>query len=130
MRRLVPCLAGLAIAALAAGPALAGGSDIEGSEEDKELGAPYFGEAKDIRGLKPLEGVRISAQRKGNPLPVLASTDAEGRFRIPGFGKEVNSDDVTITCAKSGWKVVETERRKLAKDFDSPVEIECLLEKN
>lgn len=109
--------------------AIAGGSDIEGAEEDRELGAYYFGEAKDIKGLKPLEGVRITAQRKGTLLPVMATTDGDGRFRIPGFGKEVNSDDVVVACAKSGWKLLEFTRRKMANDADAPVEVECLLEK-
>ncbi len=115
--------------ALPSGMAFAGGSDLEGAEDDHELGASYFGEAKDIKGLKPLEGVRISAQRKGTPLPVFASTDEDGRFRIPGFGKEVNSDDVAVNCAKNGWRLVDLARRRVGKDADSPVEIECLMEK-
>ena len=115
--------------ALGAQHARAGGSDIESSADEKEHGASYFGEAKDVNGLKPLEGVRVTAQRKGTPLPVIAATDEEGRFRIQGFGKEVNSDDVVVACAKAGWKLVDLTRRKMAKDADAPVEVECLMEK-
>ena len=109
--------------------ALAGGSDLDGGDDDAELGAYYFGEVKDVKGLQPLEGVRITALKKGTKMPVMASTDGDGRFKIPGFGKEVNSDDITVACAKTGWKLLDLSRRKMAKDADSPVEIECLMEK-
>ncbi len=114
---------------LPASIAMAGGSDLDGNVEDLEQGAYFFGEAKDIKGLKPLDGVRITAQRKGTKMPVMASTDEDGRFKIPGFGKEVNSEDVIISCAKTGWKLLDISRRKMANDGDALVEVECLMEK-
>ncbi len=114
---------------LPASLATAGGSDLDGNVEDLELGAYFFGEAKDVKGLKPLEGVRITALKKGTKMPVMASTDEDGRFKIPGFGKEVNSDDITVACSKTGWKLLDLSRRKMANDGDAPVEIECLMEK-
>ncbi len=108
--------------------AIAGGSSMDGADEDRDLGAFYFGEAKDLKTLKAIEGVHVSAQRKGAPSPIFASTDPEGRFRIPGFGKAVNSDDVDITCSRAGWQLVNLSRRKVSGAADAPVEIECLLE--
>ncbi len=122
-------LVSVMLLSLSATLAWAGGSDLEGGDDDHELGAYYFGEVKDIKGLQPLEGVRITAQKKGTMLPVMASSDGDGRFKIPGFGKDVNSDDIIVSCARAGWKLLDLTRRKMSKEDDAPVEVECLMEK-
>ena len=110
--------------------ARAGGADLEAIMGDTENGAPFFGEAKDVKGLKPLEGVRIRAQLKGQPLPVFVDTNDEGRFSLRGFGKGIDPANVDIKCEMSGYSLIDLSRRRVAKDVDAATEIECLFEKN
>ncbi len=96
---------------------------------DKENGAPFFGEAKDVKGLKPLEGVRIRAQLKGQPLPVFVDTNDEGRFSLRGFGKGIDPANVDIKCEMTGYSLIDLSRRRVSRDVDAATEIECLFEK-
>jgi hypothetical protein len=116
-------------AIVAAVPANAGGAELEALMGDKENGAPFFGEARDVRGLRPLEGVRIRAQLKGQPLPVFVDTNEEGRFSLRGFGKGVDPDNVDIKCDISGYNLLDLSRRRVSREADAATEIECLFEK-
>ena len=107
----------------------AGGADLEAIMGDTENGAPFFGEAKDVKGLKPLEGVRIRAQLKGQPLPVFVDTNDEGRFTLRGFGKGIDPANVDVKCEMSGYSLIDLSRRRVSKDVDAATEIECLFEK-
>ena len=118
----------LAVCAVGALPALAGDADHE-ITDDHENGAPYFGEAKDVAGLKPLASVRVKAQIRGTTRFRMGQTDEEGRFKLLGLGPDVDAEDVEVTCEKSGYRVIDTTRRRLSKAPDAPVEIECLMEK-
>lgn len=109
--------------------ARAGGADLEAIMGDTENGAPFFGEAKDVKGLKPLEGVRIRAQLKGQPLPVFVDTNDEGRFSLRGFGKGIDPANVDVKCEMSGYSLIDLSRRRVSKDVDAATEIECLFEK-
>ena len=110
--------------------ARAGGSDIEASDDEaREHGPPFFGEALDIKGMKPLEGVIIRAKMKGQLLPVITETTDEGRFSIRGFGKKANPDDVKVTCSRNGYKLIDLIRRRISKAADAATVIECLFEK-
>jgi hypothetical protein len=106
----------------------AGGSDIEGMDEDDHLPS-MFGDVRDVNGYRPLEGARIQAQAKGAPLPMMATTDVDGRFKLSGFAKNVDPEAMKITCSLNGYRLLNLSRRKLGKDMDAPVEVECLLEK-
>ena len=112
---------------LAATPAFAGDADFEGGD-DHDDGVPFFGEAKDVTGLKGMDGVRVRAEVKGGSFPVIISTDSEGKFKFRGFGKDVNPDNVTITCSREGFGLVDVSRRRVSAAKEAPVEIECLLE--
>lgn len=105
----------------------AGEADFQ-EENIAEFGTPYFGEAKDIKGMKPLEGVRFKAQLKGTFRFFVISTDDEGHFRRDGLGNDVDSDKVEITCEKDGYKTVEVLRRRTSNKKNAPVEVECLLQ--
>ena len=106
----------------------AGDADFEG-DDDHDNGAPFFGEAKDVNGLKPIDGVRVKAEVKGASFPIIISTDSEGKFKFRGFGKDVNPENVQITCGKDGYQALGVDRRQVSRAADAPVEIECLLEK-
>lgn len=110
-------------------PAGAGEADYE-PDDVHEHGAPYFGEAKDIKGLTPVDNVRIKVQLKGTFQFFIVQTDEEGRFRRNGLGAEVDPANVEYTCEKQGYRTVDISTRRLARDKFAPVEIECLLEKS
>lgn len=95
-----------------------------------QYGTPYFGDAKDIKGLVPLPEVRFKMQVKGTYRMVLIATDDEGRFRRNGLGSDVDSNTVEITCTKDGYRTVELLRRRTSSKPNAPVEVECLMEKN
>lgn len=114
---------------LGATSAYAGGAELEAIMGDTENGAPFFGEAKDVKGLKPLEGVRIRAQLKGQPLPVFVDTNDEGRFSLRGFGKGIDPANVDVKCEMSGYKLLDLSRRRVSNAADAATEVECLFEK-
>ena len=124
-------LRGVAMAvavACCAAVASAGDADFEG-DDDHDDGPPFFGEVKDVAGLKPMDGVRVRAEVKDASFPIIVSSDAEGRFKFRGFGKDTPVDDVKITCGQDGYGVVDITRRKPSGAANAPVEIECLLER-
>ena len=108
--------------------AYAGDADFEG-DDDHDSGSPFFGEAKDVNGLKPLDGVRVKAELQGASFPIIISTDSEGKFKFRGFGKDVKTDAVQITCGKEGYQPVDVARRQMSSAAGAPVEVECLLER-
>lgn len=115
--------------AVLAMPAFAGEADFEPADIH-EHGNPYFGEAKDIKGLSPLENVRIKVQVKGTMRFFIVQTDAEGRFRRNGLGLDVDPEKVEFSCEKDGFRTVEIMHRKMSSAKLSPIEIECLLARN
>ena len=125
------CLTACAILALPlfAAPAFAGEADFEPADIH-EHGNPYFGEAKDIKGLNPLENVRIRVQVKGTMRFFIVQTDSEGRFRRNGLGLDVDPEKVEFSCEKDGFRTVEVMHRKMSSAKLSPIEIECLLARN
>jgi hypothetical protein len=114
---------------LFAAPAFAGEADFE-PEDFHEHGHPYFGEAKDIKGLVPVADVRMKVKVKGTQHFFIVQTDADGRFRRNGLGTDVDPEKVDFTCEKDGYRTVEVMHRKMSTAKFSPVEIECLLAKN
>ena len=112
-----------------AAPALAGEAEFEPADIH-EHGNPYFGEAKDIKGLNPVENARIKVQVKGTMRFFIVQTDTEGRFRRNGLGPDVDPAKVEFTCEKDGYRTVEVMHRKMSSAKLSPIEIECLLAKN
>ena len=117
-----------ALACTAANSVRAGDADHE-ITDDHENGVPYFGEVKDVAGLKPIQSARVKAQIKGTPRFLMGQTDEDGRFKIRGLGPEINPDTVDVSCEMAGYRVVDTSRRRMSKDKDAPVEVECLMEK-
>lgn len=119
----------LLIALLLATPLQAGEADFE-PDDIHEHGAPYFGDAKDIKGLTPLADVQIKVQVKGTRQFIVVQTDAEGRFRRNGLGTHIDPANLEFTCEKRGFRTVDVMHRRLSGAKFSPVEIECLLERN
>ena len=110
-------------------PVLAGEADFQ-PEDIHEHGAPYFGDAKQIRTLNPIEGVRFKMQLKGTMRFFVIATDEDGRFRRNGLGLDVDPDNVEVSCEKEGFRTVDVMRRRTSSSKNAPVEVECLLEPN
>jgi hypothetical protein len=113
-----------AITMLSFSKSLAGDAVSERDELDN--GPSYFGEAKEVGSLRPLQNVQVKAEL--GEQRIATYTNEEGVFKIPSFGKEAVADNVTITCSKPGYHTLDISRRRLSSAADAPVVIECLLE--
>jgi hypothetical protein len=95
------------------------------SEKDEDNGPSFFGEAKEVGTLRPMQNVQVKAEL--GEQHVSTFTNDEGSFKIPGFGKETVADSVAVTCTKPGYRTIDISRRRLSSATDAPVVIECLL---
>lgn len=127
-------LANAAVVALAvfglalAGPgAWAGGDADEHDENDAEGGPSYHGFVKDHRGVLVPEA-KVSADIKGRGT-IVTHTNILGAYRLNSFGKEINPDDVTITCQKDGYRQLRVTRRQESAEGRTAIEIECTLQR-
>lgn len=108
--------------------ALAGGDTFEPDEHGPDEGPAYWGFVKDTAG-KPIVDAKVSASYKKS-LTLVTRTNAIGAYRVRGFKKDVSPNDVTITCAKEGYKQVRIFRRPPVKGKPiKSVETECRLQK-
>ncbi|MGD0850367.1 hypothetical protein [Bradyrhizobium sp.] len=97
------------------------------SERDEfDAGPSFFGEAKEAGSLKSIKNVQVKAELGARKM--LVNTNAEGQFKLPSFGKETVVENVTISCAKEGYRTIDVSRRRMSSAADAPIQIECLLE--
>jgi hypothetical protein len=102
------------------------GDDDDNSEEE---GPSYFGFVKDSNGATvPDAKVTLGVKNRGG---VVTRTDALGAYKVPGFGKDVDPQEVEIACDKAGYKQLRTLRRMRPPNADPkiPVETECTLQR-
>jgi hypothetical protein len=102
------------------------GDDDDNSEEE---GPAYFGFVKDTNGATlPDAKVMVGVKGRGG---VVTRTDALGAYKVPGFGKDVDPQEVEIACDKQGYKQVKTLRRMRSPNADAkiPIETECTLQR-
>ena len=72
------------------------GDDDDNSEEE---GSAYFGFVKDTNGATmPDAKVTVGIKDRGG---VVTRTDALGAYKVPGFGKEVSPDEVTVSWSRT-----------------------------
>jgi len=129
--RVWPLLA-LSLALTCAVPALvrAGGTGF-GDDDDNSAdeGPSYFGFVREEGGAG-IADAKVVAELKDRGA-LVTRTDIMGVYKIPGFGKDVDPNDVAITCAKDGYKQASVVRQPhAADDVKDPVEVECYLKKN
>jgi hypothetical protein len=120
---------GLAMAFAALRPALAGGVGFSDEELNSAGDGPaFFGFVRQVDG-PGVADAKVTAELK-NKGALVTRTDILGVYKIPGFGKDVNPDDVIISCAKDGYKQANVLRRPhAAGDTKDPIEVECYLQK-
>ena len=102
------------------------GDDDDNSEEE---GPSYFGFVKDTNGATvPDAKVTVGIKDRGG---IVTRTDALGAYKVPGFGKDVDPQDVEIACDKQGYKQLRTLRRMRSPNADPkiPVETDCTLQR-
>ncbi len=109
------------------GAAWAGGEMGDGDKKGDE-GPHFFGFVRDDAG-KPVPDAKVTAAIKGGTTYIMR-TPKSGLYRFGGLSKTIKPDDVTISCAKDGYKQVRTFRRPAAKGKASAaVETDCRLQK-
>jgi hypothetical protein len=99
--------------------------DADGDPIYEYQGPAYFGFVKDTDGASvPDASVKLAAKGRA---PSVVRTNSVGAYRA-SFGKDVDADDVVISCEKKGFKQVRALRRTApAAPRQIPIEIECTL---
>jgi hypothetical protein len=116
-------LAGLA--AVRAGGQMTFGDDTNTSAND---GPAFFGFVRDADGSSVVDARVTAAVKTGGA--VVTTTNGIGVYKIPGFAKSINPDDIVISCSKDGYKQANVVRRPHAPgDITDPIEVECYLQK-
>ena len=100
------------------------GEDEENSGDD---GPSYFGFVREVDGPGVADAKVTAALKDRGAL--VTRTDIMGVYKIPGFGKDINPDEVVITCAKDGYAQAEVVRRPREAGDKEPVEVECYLKR-
>ena len=119
----------LAAAAAISAPVWAGGSSFGDDDEEADEGPAYFGFVRDTGGNSiPDAKVTVGIKNRGG---VVTRSDALGTYRVPGFGKDVDTKEVEVSCEKEGYKQVKVLRRTPANAANAPIiETECTLQRN
>jgi hypothetical protein len=113
-----------------AGMAWAGGAALdEDEEDDSNAGVSFFGFAKDLDRGGGVADAKVSAEIKNRNASLVTRTDDQGHFKFSGFSKDINPNDVEITCSKEGLKLQRTMRRQTAAEGASSIEVDCLMVK-
>jgi hypothetical protein len=111
-----------------ASAAFAGGEMLGDDDDHHDEGPSYFGFVKDARGA-PVADAKVTANVK-NGVSFITRTTAAGLYKFAGFSKQIRPDDVTISCAKEGYRQARVLRRPTAKSEPvKAIEIECRLER-
>ena len=96
-------------------------------EHPEDEGPYYFGFVKDTT-RKAIRDAKVTAEMKGRP-SIVTRTNAAGFYRIPGFGKGISPNNVTLSCSKEGYKQTKTfVKASAAKKPVTAVEIECTMQ--
>jgi hypothetical protein len=105
-----------------------GGSFGDPDDHAHDEGPGYFGFVKDERGV-PIRDAKVTASYKTS-LSFVARSNVAGAYRLRGFKNDVNPKDVTISCAKEGYKQIRIFRRPLQQGRPiKAVETECRMQK-
>ena len=107
--------------------ARAGGEAADGHDHPDD-GQRFFGFVKETNG-RVIRDAKVTAEINGLG-QVITRTDATGVYKLPGFGKDIAPNRVTISCSKDGYKQTRTfNRTALAKNPVTAIEIECTMQR-
>lgn len=124
MSLIVPLtLAGLT--AVRAGGQMTFGDESNTSAND---GPPFFGFVRDAANAAVGDARVTATVKTGGAL--VTTTNSIGVYKISGFAKSINPDDIAISCAKDGYKQANVVRRQNPSgDRIDPIEVDCYLQK-
>src|SRR5579884_3211238 len=109
-------------------PGRAGGTSFTDEDINASDGPAFFGFVREVGGAG-IPDAKVTAELKDRGA-LVTRTDIMGVYKIPGFGQDINRDDVTISCAKDGYKEANVQRQpRAAGDAKDPIEVECYLQK-
>ena len=109
-------------------PARAGGGINEPHEHTEEDGPTYFGFVKDLRNA-PLNDAKVTL-KIASGLTYVTRTDRSGIYRVRGLGKQVNPNDVVISCTKDGYQQTRVMRRPAPRGKPvKSIETECRMQR-
>lgn len=120
---------GLVIGLLLIGldPAFAGGMSFDDDSGSAANDGPsYFGFVRDAEGSAVPDAKVTATVKPGGAL--VTRSNIMGVYKIPGLGKAVDPANVSISCAKDGFKQTNVVVRP-SGDSKDPIEIECYLQK-
>jgi hypothetical protein len=118
-----------ALACAVSTAAWAGGSGF-GDDDDNsdETGPSYFGFVRDSAGAT-VPDAQVTVKLK-NRISIVTRTDALGTYKVPGFGKETDPNDIEVSCNKPGYRQLRVMRRSgPSADPKIPIENECTLQR-
>jgi len=123
---LVGLIAGFAFGGL--GPLRAGGVNLGGDDSGADEGPSFFGFIRDADGSAVTDAKVTAAVKSGGAL--VTRSNSMGVYKFSGFGKDIDPDSVTISCAKDGYRQANVvPRSRAGADSKDPVEVECYLQK-
>jgi hypothetical protein len=112
--------------------ALAGANRDRGQDEvgpGLDDGPSYFGVVRDAAG-NPIDDARVTATSRDG-LAMVTRSDATGVYKLPGFNKRINADEVKISCTKPGYRQIRVFRHPPPRGGPvKAVETECRLQKS
>lgn len=109
--------------------AWAGGAGFTFEDTNPGGGPAFFGFIRQVGGAG-IANATVTATVK-NRGAMVTHTDILGLYKFPGLGKDVNAADVTISCAKDGFKQTSAVPQPHGDaDNTRPYEVECYLQKN
>ena len=118
---------GMLLSLGAATPAWAGGEADDGHDHPDD-GQRFFGFVKETNG-RVIRDAKVTAEINGLG-QVITRTDATGVYKLPGFGKDIAPNRVTISCSKEGYKQTRTfNRTSLTQKPVTAIEIECTMQR-
>jgi hypothetical protein len=104
-----------------------GGSDDSLPQDHHDDGPSYFGFVTDTSG-KMISDAKVTAEIKGRGA-VITRTNATGLYKLPGFGKEVAPNNVSISCSKDGYRQTRVLRRTPPNKSVAAIETHCTMQR-
>jgi len=103
------------------------GAEMDEVEQAPDSGPPFIGAVRDIDKGIGIKDARVTADIQKGKGTVITQTNTLGRFRFDGFRKEVDPNQIEISCSKDGYRVDKVVRRRPSLEPGAAIEIDCLM---